>query len=73
MSRAMSLWLQAPGDAPADTPGLSPPSFTEGSPGRYFRITRGLLCRRDDDAVIDMGELLLRSGSLAAFRGPMLR
>ena len=67
LPRAMALWLKAPGA----TPGMSPPSFATGQPGRYLRITRGLLFARDDDTAIDMAELLSRSGSLAAFRGGM--
>jgi len=67
LPRAMALWLKAPGA----TPGMSPPSFVTGQPGRYFRITRGLLFARGEDAVIDAAELLSRSGSLAALRGGM--
>jgi hypothetical protein len=66
LPRAMALRLKAPGAMP----GMSPPSFGTGR-GRYYRITRGLLFARGEDAVIDAAELLSRSGSLAAFRGGM--
>jgi hypothetical protein len=64
---AMARWLEAP--AAAST--MSPPSFASGQPGRYFRITRGLLFPRGDGTVIEMAEVLSQSASLSAFTGAM--
>ena len=67
LPRAMAMWRETPGA----TSGMSPPWFASGQPGRYFRITRGLLVPRGDRTVVDLAELLSRSDSLSAFRGGM--
>ena len=67
LPRAIAMWRETPGA----TLGMSPPSFASGQPGRYFRITCGLLVPRADGTVVDMAVLLSRSDSLSAFRGGM--
>jgi RNA polymerase sigma factor (sigma-70 family) len=54
-------------------PTLLPPGLATGEPGRHVRATRGLLFGGDDGAVMDPAELLLNSGSLAAFTQGMHR
>ncbi|HET9384274.1 MAG TPA: sigma-70 family RNA polymerase sigma factor [Gemmatimonadales bacterium] len=52
-------------------PALLPPGLAAGEPGRHVRSTRGLLFSAEEGTVMDLGELLLRSGSLAAFKQSM--
>jgi RNA polymerase sigma factor (sigma-70 family) len=48
-------------------PDLMPPGFSSGAPGRWVRVTRGLLFDAEGGEVIDPAELFLRSDSMAAF------
>lgn len=59
------------GEAMSVDPALLPPGFAAGEPGRHVRSTRGLLFGADGGTVMDPGELLLRSSSLAAFEQGM--
>jgi RNA polymerase sigma-70 factor (ECF subfamily) len=55
------------GETMSVDPALLPPGFAAGEPGRHVRSTRGLLFSAEDATVMDPAQMLLSSGSLAAF------
>jgi RNA polymerase sigma-70 factor (ECF subfamily) len=64
---ALRIRQDVPDTASTASDALVPPGLSAGLPGRYVRISRGLLFGQDD-ATSDLAGVLLRSETLNAFR-----